>query len=416
MKTDTIRRRVEDYRLGMRSLLHRNVVLLILINMLNQYGNLLKNSFRGLFAAQTVGVGPAVIGSAVSVFLVVSALCRVPAGMIMDTCRRAVRYILAGVFLMKAITVFGFLSVRDAAALYALFAVDSVSSAFLTVAMPVLLALIIDTRAIGSAYALMIGIGSILTGHARSLGVTLYTEYGLLSAVTVTALVSLAACGACLLLDPAPILRKTVPDTNARSRRHKGILPQMLPLAAVAAMPIIMYQAETNFLALHAESFGFVYLTVLALAGTIDGINSLIVGFLCDIIDPSVFIVLGLLGCITGTILFSAAGDSRTFCAGILIYYFTQNYDMAFRIMGMKMVSSAEQGAFQGTLLLFNEALSALCAPLLGIIAETRGFPAMWKFVSVWVSAALIGFLLLRKTIFKRLSGAVSMHDSSEKH
>ena len=393
----------------MRSLLQRNVVLLILINMLNQYGNLLKNSFRGLFAAKTVGVSPTVLGAAVSVFLIVSALCRIPAGVVVDTCRRTIRYVLSGAFLLKAATMLGFLLVRDAAALYALFAVDAVSSAFLTVAMPALLALTIDARTIGSAYALMIGIGSILTGHARSLGVMLYTEHGLLSVVTVTALVSLIACGACLLLDPAPILQKTVlSDTDAEPPRQRGILIRMLPLAVVAAMPIIMYQAETNFLPLHAESSGFVYLAALALAGTIDGVNSLIVGFLCDIIDPSVFVVLGLLGCITGTVLFSTADNSYTFCAGIVIYYFTQNYDMAFRIMGMKMVSAAEQGSFQGTLLLCNEALSALCAPLLGAIAERQGFPAMWRFISIWIGIALLGFLLLRKKSFRDPNSATS--------
>ena len=57
----------KGYLAGLKSLLARNPILIIIIYSLNQYGNNMKNGFRTLVATKMLGLSPTVVGFALSV-------------------------------------------------------------------------------------------------------------------------------------------------------------------------------------------------------------------------------------------------------------------------------------------------------------------------------------------------------------
>ncbi|MBQ6333813.1 MAG: hypothetical protein IJI46_01920 [Erysipelotrichaceae bacterium] len=71
---------MKTYLQGLKSLREKNVILVILTNILNQYCELMKNAFRSLYVVKEVGISPTVFGTALSVCLIATVLFRPMAG------------------------------------------------------------------------------------------------------------------------------------------------------------------------------------------------------------------------------------------------------------------------------------------------------------------------------------------------
>lgn len=397
--------RFVSYLTSLKTLLTRNALLIIAVNILNQYGNLMKNAFRPLYATQFVGVSTTLFGTALSVFLIASILCRPPAGAPIDSRHSILKNVLSVALALKGACWLCFAFVSNAGLLYVAFAVDGIIYAFCGTALPALLALTIDKKAIGGGYAIMMGVSNVITANARATGISLFNDYGVGLATGIAALTAFLGAALAFCISTKKILEAVKQDSSGSptGKRVGGFAIRLLPMAIVGAMPIVMYNGETNFLQLQAESAGFDYLNTLTLAASCDGVITVIVGFLCDMLNPTIFVKIGLAGSIVGALLFSSADSSALFSFGIMSYYCTQFFDPALRITGMKLVAKSEQGSFQAMMIFCNDALSIVCNPLLGFIVGMFGYRAMWGGICIWLIAAFIGFLLLDRFFLQKL-------------
>jgi hypothetical protein len=302
----------------------------------------------------------------------------------------------------KAVYIFIYRFITDPTLLYAAVILDGIVKAFASTAIPALLAVTVDRKVIGSGYAIMMGVSNLITSNARSVGISIYENHGIGAVTLIASGIALLGAVFCLLLDSGVLINK-VEQEQIKGNRSYGICWRMLPLCIVAAIPIAMYLGETNYLQLYAAEEGFDYLKVYTIAAAIDGINTVLVGFLCDIIPSSFFVLYGLAGAAIGAFLFANAHNSTMFQIGILVYYCTQIYDPAIRITGMRAVALNEQGSFQATVAMCNEILSTILNPIFGWLVASKGYRYLWNVIAAFVVVAFISFLILRMTILPKM-------------
>lgn len=272
--------------------------------------------------------------------------------------------------------------------------------------LPALMAISIDRRAMGSGYALMMGICNIVSASARSVGISLFNEKGLMTATGI--LTALVAC----MLDTKKVAGEpthgaapnAAPGKPAKKGLLAGISVSMIPFCIVAAMPIVLFNAESNFSQMYFNELGFDFLTPTTIGGTIYGVLSIAIGVLCDIMNPAILITIGLLGQVVAPIMWADSASPVIMSAGLIIYYSTRYYGTAFRVLGMKAVSRSEQGAMSATMLLFNDIFSVACTSIIGVVVTAIGYEKMFLALAVWCAISVVGFIILNNTFLKRLN------------
>lgn len=397
---------LKGYWQGLKSLKTRNAVIIIAVYALNQYANNMKNGFRTLMGSQEIGLSTTVVGAAVSVFLFAAMIIRTPAGSITDQLRGKLKMIISGALALKAIVWCGFLIVSNAVGYYVLFAVDGALWGFLGTALPALLAMSLDRRAMGSGYALMFGLTSIVCSSSRSVGNSLFTNHGTGTAVLACGVVAVISALAVLLLDGSKFF-ETSPKA-ANDSKKKGLLSglsiSMLPMTILAGFAGVVMYFEQNFIQIYAAEMQFDYLAAQTAGQAAQGTIALFTGVLCDLLSPSLVLIIALLGQFATPLIYSFAATSELFSLGLFIGIATRFYSATFRILGMKTVARSEQGAFSATLLFCNDIVSICSSTVLGACATAFGYHNSFIGMAVWQGLVLVAFIVLNQTYIKKLA------------
>lgn len=382
-----------------KTLLSRNAILAILLNISNQYTNGMRTGFRSLLG-KSIGMSGTAIGLAFSIFTIAAMFMRTPTGSIADQKRDKIKYILAGGFVAKALIFAAFALVKTPAMYYAVYIIDGAVYSFISTIVPVILATSVDRRAMGSAYAIYMGLMQIATASSKSTGISIFNNQGQTRVALTTAALSLISVVLALCLDSTKLSVKK--SSNAPAAKKKGILSglnvAMLPLAICCGLCIFPNTVDGNFTALMAESKSFDYLSALTLGSSVYGVMSIFSGFLCDIVSPALLIVISYVGMITGFTMMGAATTSSIFCLGILLYQCTRFWNSPFKIIGMKACANSEQGSFQATMLLMTDVVTIFASTIAGMVADSMGYSMAFYLTSVVLAATLVLFLWLKKT------------------
>ncbi len=387
--------------LSFRSLATRNAILAILLNITNQFTNNMRTGFRGL-VGNSIGLSSTAIGLAFSIFTIAAMLMRTPSGAVADNKRDHIKYILAGGFVLKALIFAAFSLVKTPAMFYAVYIIDGAVYSFITTLVPVILACSVDRKAMGSAYALYMGLMQICISPARSLSVSMFNNGGQTQVALFTAGLSLVSVIVALSLDGSKLYIKKASKSGEASGKKKGILSglniAMLPLAICCGLCIFPNTVDGNFTVLFAESESFDYLGTLTLGQSIYGVMSIVSGFLCDIVSPALLIVISLIGMTVGFSMMGLATTSSMFCIGILIYQVTRYWNSPFKIIGMKAVANSEQGSFQATMLLVTDIVTIFASTIAGMVADAMGYTGAYILTAGVLIVNLIIFLVLKKS------------------
>ncbi|WP_320957703.1 MFS transporter [Enterocloster asparagiformis] len=386
---------------GLKSLATRNAVLAILLNITNQYTNNMRTSFRSLIG-NSIGLSGTAIGLAFSIFTIAAMLMRTPSGAVADNKRDKIKYILAGGFVAKAVVFAAFAFVKTPAMYYAVYIIDGALYSFITTLVPVILACSVDRKAMGSAYALYMGLMQVAISTARSFSVSIFNTEGQTTVALITAALSLTSVMVALCLDGSKLYVKRAAKKEGVPVKKKGILAglnmAMLPLAICCGLCIFPNTIDGNFTVLRAEAANFEYLGALTLGQTIYGVMSIVTGFLCDIVSPAILIIISLVGMIAGFGLMGIAATSTTFCTGIMIYQICRYWNSPFKIIGMKAVANSEQGSFQATMLLVTDVVTIFASTLAGMVADAMGYSGAYLLTVGVLAVNLILFLALKKS------------------
>lgn len=408
--------KVQDLKIGFKSLLQPRVLLVILIYVANQYGNNMMNGFQSKLATGSLGIGADIVGVAVTLFTLAGFLMRAPSGYITDNFNA--KKALIATFVIKIVVNVLYAMIPEGAVLFYLCVrfLHGIVWSIVGVMTVALLGSFVDRRAAGTAYAFLMAMSSLLCSTARPLALRFLEERGgtfvalFIAAITVVPVILTLF----IKLDKNAFAKK-VPIGGEKEKKSLvklctgSILTYMIPLAVLSAIPMLGYNCEGQYLAQLAEESGVEYLGALTAAGAISSIVVLGTGILCDIISP--YIVLTLMLGMSGVGLF-VMGNATTAGAmstGIWLYYLGRSQFNQFTIIGMKCVSHKQQGALQGTMNLFKDLLTMFWGPLLGALIvnfsygftfKVSGIVTLVTIVLVWVSK----FAVLDKFTAKALA------------
>lgn len=387
---------------GFKTILSRNAILAIVINVSNQYTNNIRTGFRPLLG-DSIGMSGTAIGLAFSIFTIAAMLMRTPTGAIADTRRDKIKYILAGGFVAKAVVFSLFAFVKTPVMYYAVYIIDGAVYSFISTIVPVILAVSVDRKAMGSAYAIYMGLMQIACASARPLGISLFNNQGQSTVAFAAAGLSLISVVLALSLDGKKLyIKHTSQAAGEQPKKKRGIISglnmAMLPLALCCGLCIFPNTVDGTFTPLLGEANNFTYTHALTIGGSIYGVMSILSGFLCDFISPALLIVISLVGMIGGFTLMGTATTSAVFCVGIMLYQVTRFWNSPFKIIGMKAVANKDQGSFQATMLLMTDVVTIFASTVAGVVADAFGYSGAYYLTSGVLVATLVIFLVLKKS------------------
>lgn len=352
----------------------------------------MKNTYRGLFAANTLGLNRTLVGMAVTIFLLVGALAGPPVGDVIDRARKRLKLWLVISLVARFVLYVSFDWVTDKFGYYFVSAIDGIIFCFTQAIAPALLAITIDRRAMGTGYAVMMGVQNVATASANSVGVQMFNSYGVLGAGLLAGGLGLVAAVLTLFMDGKKIAEAPA-EPNRGKRAKFGICTSMVPLCLVAACAVALNQFSRNYMVIYGEEFAINYLPYMTMGYTISGILNVAIGFLCDFINPFVLIMISFV-IMVPIPLGWAAGDTNPMLfniATLLIAPMGYN-QTCLRILGMKAVAKADQGSFQGTFLLFNQVLAMVFGQAIGIGLDVIGYHGTMYVLAAWGVGILVLF------------------------
>ena len=391
---------------GFKTIVSRNALLIMGFYTLNMYSTYFKNGFRSLMVLDEVGLSATVLGVLVSFFLIVGLIVRTPAGSIVDTNKSSIKTILIYAAVLKAVSCLLYTYLNNEIGMWISFFFDGVVWSFVGVAAPALLAKSVDKKAMGSAYAIFEGGMTVITASARPLGAELFNHFGssLIPAwiafgiQIISVVLVLFMDGSKFSQNTAAIKAKAEEKLNDKGRSNRkvflGVSMVALPLALINGAQYIMYNMECNFCADYANTLGLDYLGVATLGGTVFGVLSIIVGFICDFMNPALLIIISFIGQAVAPLVLANADTQNLFNTGLLIYFFTRYYTMPLKILAMKKAPASEQGAVSGTILFGQDLFSIIATTLCGSLIDSIGYSGTFYGLAGLGAALLAVFIV----------------------
>ena len=407
---------------GFKSILSRNALLIMGFYILNMYSTYFKNGFRSLLVLDEVGLAPTGLGVLVSFFLIIGLVTRTPAGNFVDRKQDKIKTILIAVAILKALSCLLYTYLNNTVGMWISFFFDGVVWSFVGVASPAVLAKSVDKRAMGSAYAIFEGGMAVITASARPLGATLFNEYGSRLPAWIAFGIQIVSVLFVIFMDGSKFAKNVsdikekiadkaeekAPKATPGKKAFLGLSMVALPLALLNGAQYIMYNMESNFCADFANTMNFNYLGPATLGGTIFGILSIVVGFLCDFMNQALLIIIAFTGQAVAPCMLASATTQSMFGAGLMIYFLTRYYTMPLKILAMKKVPASDQGIVAGTILFCQDAFSIIATTLCGALIDKIGYSGTFNSLSVLGVLLLVVFIIytIRDNKKRRLSDA----------
>ena len=392
---------------GFKTIFSRNALLIMGFYTLNMYSTYFKNGFRSLLVLDEVGLSATILGMLTSFFLIIGLVTRTPAGSIVDRKQDNVKTLLIIASVLKAVSCLLYTYLNNEVGMWISFFFDGVVWSFVGVASPALLAKSVDKKAMGSAYAIFEGGMTVITASARPLGAELFNRFGSsLIPAWIAFGIQIVSVVLVLFMDGSKF-KKNVDEIKAKvdekasrdgpkpkRKAFLGLSMVALPLALINGAQYIMYNMEANFCPDYANTLGFDYLGPATLGGTVFGVLSIVVGFVCDFMNPAALIIVSFIGQAVAPAILGMADTQGMFSAGLLIYFFTRYYTMPLKILAMKKAPASEQGAVSGTILFGQDLFSIIATTLCGALIDSIGYSGTFFGLSGLGAALLVVFII----------------------
>ena len=340
------------------------LILVIALFVTDSWGYQMYNAIQTKYAVNTLTIGAAVIGVIGSLYLFSGLIFRLPSSNLMY--RVNLRVLLITCFVIKAAVyaLTAFVPVESVVLYGLLRCIYALCWSFMGVALPAMLSISVDKRLIGTAFALYSGLSGMLISPAAPLSVTLLGKIGSKAFFVIAALTIVPIILAMFVRDDK--FRAKMADDVQDSKNSAGAPKRkskfefkwaFLPICIFASLPLWTWSMYNDFLHIHAENVGFVYLTAFGMATAIGGAMNLIGGILCDIINPG---IVAIVQCILwGAAMFLIGGaNANTNMYPIFIMYGLGIGALGcIRIACMKAVSPKDRINMSGTYSLSNDCL-----------------------------------------------------------
>ena len=365
---------------GLKSLLQKNVILILLITFTHMFSNAMLSFTTGMLG-QSLGISATVIALIASAYTATGLIMRVPSGALCDGANKKRVLLLALIVKNIAIILF---AMANAAGLYAASRIlIGISWSFLGVAQSALLLSIVDKKVLGTAFSLSAAVQTLAVTFSRPIAISLFKSVGQSKFGMIVLAISLSSFVFALLLDEK---KMTTPETTktagsaannttkaVQTKRFsllKGFSIKVLPIALIYAIAYMAFQCDNLYLPGHAENLGLDITAALAISAVIQTVLQFAIGPICDIINPAIVSSISLLAYAAGIMLEGCATTSSVMTIGVILFSIGVKGVTATRIMAIKMVSQKEQGAVQATNYIVQDLWVSVSTPVIGLLVD----------------------------------------------
>lgn len=402
-----------------KTLFTRNILLCVLINCLNYYGNKYTTAVRSMIGANEIGLDKTYIGTIISALTFVAIVLRSPVGRMTDSLAKKITRFICGVMLLRAAVWASFGFVTGTAAYTAVMVLDGALHCVMTVATPAMLAMTCPREVIGGIYAIFNGIQNISTGTARSLGLGLYKSQGYNKAMLVCAIFGIAAAACALLMDTKKYDFSAAPKKGKKgflSQYASGFHKQLLPFALLSCAPMLCFVMHNSFSQVWLQTTTFQHAAIDSIGGTLNGVVGILVGFLADFIPPTVLAAILMFG--TGVLFPLLTGIAKTqtvYGIGLMCWYIFNNYGTLLRIISFSCVTKREMGKVSSSIMFSYDIYPLIFNVVLGWCVDHFNFQPTMIGVAVFEAVCVVAYIIVSRAYLPKLKAMALETEAKER-
>lgn len=360
-------------------------LLVILIYVADRWSYNMYNAIQATNAINNLEIAVAVIGVIGSLYVISGMVFRLPSSRLMQ--KVSLRRLLVICFIIK-IAIYALTAVLPVnnVILYAILrCIYALTWSFLGVALPAMLAIAVDNRLVGTAYALYAGLCGTLTAPSRPWAISLMGSIGA-KAFYVIALCAIVPLVLSMFIRDdkfrSAMTAKLDSDGGGNKPKFK-FMWKLVPLCLFASLPLMSWQMYNEFLPKLAEANGFSYLTELGIASAIEGWVNLGTGILCDIISPGLVAMVQCVLWAGALFLLATSSASSAMMLPFIMYGCGIGAIGCLKIACMKSVKKEAQVDLSGTFSLCNDSVTFIGSTTNGLLIAGVGYAAAFKTIAI---------------------------------
>lgn len=378
----------------------------VIFNCLYLYSQNMKNGIRPLVAQLDIGMAPTEVTLCTTLFSIVSLIFAAPIGAFIDRKRDSLKKALIIANIARAaiyLLLYG--GATSKIMVYMAYAADGLVWCACGILLPALLAITVDRKAMGSAYAVYFGLANFVQGSAQSNGQLLYENYGAFAACAASAAVAIVGTVVLLFIDfndLSATLKAEQAAGKSQIKVRKGGLSGFFDGFSWAAFPFALAYGLTciwgtikgNFMGVYMKELGFSWLATQTVARSVYGIFTIFIGILCDLVSPVILSILAMVGMAAGAWIIGMGSSEPMANLGVWFITMCAVYQTTLRIAAMKSLPYSKQGSVQSTMTIMANICNTFGPLPLAYLAGIYGYGIAFKGSTVCTSIGLAAFII----------------------
>ena len=374
-------------KIKFRDILNRNLVLIIIIQILSDCVNNMVGGYTNM-AAKSAGIAVAAIGVAASVYSIAGMVVRMPAGALADSHKK--KLALIGVLCLRMLTcmILSTFGMSGNVNFVIARAIHGVGWSFVGIVLPAVVAMMMDKRAMGTTYAILSLVQQFFKTYAKAIAVNVFQSFGAVGA-------GLACCGLSVLAivfvmfldfnDP----RVLAATPKKRGGKLASLKVKYIPICLILSLVVFGWQMHTQFDNVVAQERGIDIAAILKMGALITPFTGFASAALCDIIDPKLvlcaqYVLLG-----AGNLIVGRATGFNLFAVGEIMTLIGIQYSRIISIYLFKNCAETEKGAVHATNYLSTDFLSIIAGTILGALISGLGYEMSYTITGISVLVSM---------------------------
>ena len=391
-------------KIRFRDILNRNLVLIIIIQILSDCVNSMVGSYTNM-AAKAVGIAVASIGVAASAYSIAGMVVRMPAGALADSKKK--KAALIGVLALRMLTclLLSTFGLGGNANFIVARAIYGIGWSFVGIVLPAVVAMMMDKRTMGTTYAILALVQQFFKTYAKAVAVTVFKSQGALGVALVCCGLSIAAMILVMFLDfNDPRVLAATP--KKRGGKLASLKVSYIPICLLLSLAVFGWQMHTQFDNVLAQERGIDIAAILSLGAVITPFTGFAAAALCDVIDPKLVlcVLYAFLG--VGNMIVGRATGFSLFAVGEILTLIGAQYSRVISIYLFKNCAVTEKGAVHATNYLSTDVISIISGTVLGVLIAGLGYEMSYTITGISAIAAMVIVFLFGTKMIKAAAPA----------
>lgn len=390
-------------KIKLKDIFNRNLILILLIQLFADMSNNMANSFINM-GAKAAGVGVAAIGIAASAYAIAGMIMRMPAGSLASSDKKKMALIGTLIFRAAAHFILGTFGVRGDMNFIVARTLYGAAWSTVGIVLPAVVAMMMDKKVMGTTYAILAIFQQFSKQMVRALGVKLYQDYGMVTALVAAISFAVVAVVLVMFLDfNDPRIIAATP--KKRPSGLKGINLKYVPICLILSIAVFTWTLCNQYNNVLAQDRNIDLASILVITSVVSSVTGFCSSALCDLIHPK-YVLMALYVCLgVGTVILGGADTYNMFLIGEILCTVGMSYSKAISIFLYKTCDETEKAMVHATNYLMTDILNICAGTLVGTLLAKTGYTTTYTVMAFFTFATAV-ILLLFGTRLMNINGS----------